>query len=83
MHLTLRSHETAQRPARAAFLRGSDPAAWLRELSRWNLPAQQLTSYLVPESIRSVQVAGLFVIATGPVPADVLEPYGSEAAGRL
>ena len=83
MHLTLRSHETAQRPARAAFLRGSDPAAWLRELSRWNLPAQQLTCYLVPESIRSVQVAGLFVIATGPVPADVLEPYGSEVAGRL
>ena len=48
MHLTLRSHETAQRPARAAFLRGSDPAAWLRELSRWNLPTHQLACYLVP-----------------------------------
>ena len=83
MHLTLRYHETAQRPARAAFLRGSDPAAWLRELSRWNLPAQQLACYLVPESIRSVRVAGLFVVATGPLPADVLEPYGPEAGGRL
>ncbi|NVO33091.1 hypothetical protein [Hymenobacter lapidiphilus] len=83
MHLSLRYHETAQRPARAAFLRGSDPAAWLRELSRWNLPAQQLACYLVPESIRSVQVAGLFVVAAGPLPADVLEPYGCEAAGRL
>ncbi|MCI1187850.1 hypothetical protein MON38_10500 [Hymenobacter sp. DH14] len=83
MLLTLRYHETAQRPASAAFLRGADPAAWLRELSRWNLPAAQLTCYLVPESIRSVQVAGLFVVAAGDLPADVLEPYGREADGRL
>lgn len=83
MLLTLRSHATVQRPASAAFLRGSDPAAWLRELSRWNLPAHQLTCYLVPESIRSVRVAGLFVVAAGPLPADVLEPYGAEAGGRL
>lgn len=83
MFLSLRYHETAQRPASAAFLRGADPAAWLRELSRWHLPAAQLTCYLVPESIRSVRVAGLFVVAAGPLPADVLEPYGSAADGRL
>ncbi|WBO86875.1 hypothetical protein [Hymenobacter yonginensis] len=83
MLLTLSYHETAQRPASAAFLRGSDPAAWLRELSRWNLPIHQLACYLVPESIRSVQVAGLFVVAAAPLPADVLEPYGAEADGRL
>ncbi|GAA4043342.1 hypothetical protein GCM10022409_31660 [Hymenobacter glaciei] len=83
MLLTLRYHETALRPACAAFLRGADPAVWLRELSRWNLPAAQLACYLVPESIRSVRVAGLFVVAAGPLPADVLEPYGAEADGRL
>ena len=83
MLLTLRYHETAQRPATAAFLRGADPAAWLRELSRWQLPAAQLACYLVPESIRSVRVAGLFVVAAGPLPPDVLEPYGPEADGRL
>ncbi|UOQ70450.1 hypothetical protein [Hymenobacter cellulosilyticus] len=82
MQLTLRYHETAQRPVCAAFLRGSDPAAWLREMGRWDLDAAQLQCYLVPESIRSVQVAGLFVVASAPLPADLLEPYGV-VAGRL
>jgi hypothetical protein len=85
MQLTLRYHEQAQRPACAAFLRGTDPAAWLRELGRWQLAASQLSCYLVPESIRSVRVAGLFVVVAegASLPSDVLEPYGlaSPAAG--
>ncbi len=85
MQLTLRYHAQAQRPACAAFLRGTDPAAWLRELGRWQLAAGQLSCYLVPESIRSVQVAGLFVVVAedARLPADVLEPYGQATGSRL
>lgn len=84
MQLTLRYHSSARRPARAAFLRGADAGAWLREIGRWGLAAEQLGCYLVPESIRSVRVAGLLVVARdgAALPADVLEPYGTEA-GRL
>jgi tetratricopeptide (TPR) repeat protein len=84
MQLSLRYHPTAQRPACAALLRGTDAAAWLREIGRWGLPAAQLRCYLVPESIRSVQPAGLLVVTRdgAALPADVLEPYGVEA-GRL
>jgi hypothetical protein len=85
MQFTLRYHEQAQRPACAAFLRGTDPAAWLRELGRWQLAASQLSCYLVPESIHSVQPAGLFVVVAegASLPADVLEPYGQVAGQRL
>ncbi|MBO0358104.1 hypothetical protein J0X19_09130 [Hymenobacter sp. BT186] len=81
MHLSLHQCATAQRQACAAFLRGSDPAAWLREIGRWNVAPTELTCYVVPESIRSVQAAGLLV--TGPAGAtwanDCLEPYGKVA----
>lgn len=83
MLLTLRPAAATQRPACAALLPGADPAAWLRELGRWEVPASQLRCYLVPESIRSVRPAGLLVVVEGgTVPADVLAPYGV-AAGRL
>jgi hypothetical protein len=84
MELTLRYHNDAQRPASAAFLRGTDPAAWLRELARWGLAAAQLRCYLVPESIRSVRPAGLFVLVDGgELPGDVVEPYGQATETRL
>lgn len=78
MLLTLRYQKSAQRPACAAFLRGVEAAAWLREIGRWGLAASQLRCYLVPESIRSVRPAGLFVVVKdgSPLPADLLEPYG-------
>ncbi|MGI4737493.1 MAG: hypothetical protein ACRYG7_20190 [Janthinobacterium lividum] len=83
MQLSLRYHPEAQLTACAAFLRGTDPAAWLRELGRWGLAAGQVSCYLVPESIRSLKPAGLFVVVTdGSLPADVLEPYG-QVAERL
>jgi hypothetical protein len=83
MQLSLRYSPEAQRPACAAFLRGTDPAAWLRELGRWGLAAGQVSCFLVPESIHSLQPAGLFVVVTdGLLPADVLEPYG-QVAERL
>ncbi|WP_033369457.1 hypothetical protein, partial [Hymenobacter norwichensis] len=77
MHLTLRYHESVQRPAVAAFLRGMDPAVWFREIGRWGLAASQMRCYLVPESLQSVRPAGLFVVVpAGKLPTDVLEPYG-------
>jgi hypothetical protein len=78
MLLTLQYHEAVQRPACAAFLRGPDPAAWLREIGRWGLAATALRCYLVPESVQSGQLAGLFVVVLdgAALPHDVLEPYG-------
>ncbi|MCR5890960.1 hypothetical protein LRS06_24870 [Hymenobacter sp. J193] len=83
MLLTLRYQEMAQRTACAAFLCGTDAAVWLREIGRWGLSAGQLSCYLVPESIRSVRPAGLFVVVKdgSPLPADLLEPYGVVAGG--
>jgi tetratricopeptide (TPR) repeat protein len=84
MLLSLHPSLSAQRPAAAAFLAGAEPLAWLRELSRWQLPPAKLTCYVVPESVQAVQPAGLLVIfAEGtPPPPDVREPYGV-VAGRL
>jgi len=78
MPLTLRYQQSAQRPACAAFLRGAEAAGWLREIGRWGLAANQLSCYLVPESIHSVRPAGLFVVVEEgtPLPTDLLEPYG-------
>lgn len=84
MHLSLHYCATAQRPACAAFLRGPDPAAWLREIGRWNVPPEELTCYVVPESIQTVRAAGLLVLgaANAAWAADCQEPYGVEP-GRL
>jgi tetratricopeptide (TPR) repeat protein len=83
MLLTLHPSASAQRPATAAFLAGAEPLAWLRELSRWPLAPEELTCYVVPESVRSVQPAGLLVVFTGgtPAPPGLREPYGLAASG--
>ncbi|SNR82445.1 MULTISPECIES: hypothetical protein [Hymenobacter] len=87
MQLTLHYQATASHAPCAAFLRGTAPAEWLREISRWNVPLAELVCFLVPESIRSVKAAGLFVAlrnstSTALAAADLLEPYGV-VAGRL
>jgi len=84
MLLTLHYAPVAQCPAAAAFLAGAEPLAWLRELSRWQLPPAGLACYVVPESVQSVRPAGLLVVfAEGtPPPPDLREPYGC-TAGRL
>ncbi|TGD79547.1 hypothetical protein [Hymenobacter wooponensis] len=81
MQLSLHYQESAQREACAAFLRGSDPGAWLREIGSWNVAPTELSCYVVPESLQSVQAAGLLVIGqTGATwAAGCLEPYGVEA----
>lgn len=84
MLLSLRPTDAPQRPACAALLPSANPAAWLREITGWQLAASQLRCYLVPESLGSVQVAGLLVLAEGaPLPPGLREPYGLEAEGRL
>jgi len=79
MNLRLQLRDTARHAACAAFIRGAEPAQWLREIGRWTLRADQLACYLVPESIHSPRPAGLFVVVLSPAMlplTDCLEPYG-------
>ncbi|RZK58774.1 MAG: hypothetical protein EOO59_08235, partial [Hymenobacter sp.] len=78
MLLTLHPAPTAQRPAVAAFLAGSEPLAWLRELSGWSVSPEALACYVVPESVQSVRPAGLLVLlpADSPPPPHLREPLG-------
>ena len=62
MKLTI--HPTSQpihRPV-ASFIRGGNPADWLQEISRYGLPLTTMDCYVLPQSIRSVEAAGLLVI---------------------
>lgn len=64
---------------RAAFIRGNSPGGWFIELNRWNIDSSQLECYLVPQSLQSLEPAGLFVIfRNGEVAKtlDLMEPYG-------
>lgn len=68
----------------AVFIAGSTAAAWLREIDSWQIPYGQLQCYVVPESIRSIKPAGLFVIvsATGNKAMQQLPAY-TAVTGRL
>jgi tetratricopeptide (TPR) repeat protein len=85
MLLKLHHSEVPQRAACAAFIRGGSPAEWLKEIDRWGIAPGQLECYVMPESIRSVEPAGLFVISKAGqkhTVSDYLEPYGV-MAGKL
>lgn len=78
MKVALRYSDHTALPVKAACIRGSNIAGWLKEISRWEIPVDQMDCYLLPQSIRSVEAAGLFVIfknATGGTKIDFLEPY--------
>ncbi|MBP6733068.1 MAG: hypothetical protein KA149_13465, partial [Chitinophagales bacterium] len=68
----------------AVFIAGSTAAAWLREIDTWQIPYSQLQCYVVPESIRSIKPAGLFVIvsAAGNKAMQQLPAY-TAVTGRL
>lgn len=70
MLLQLKYKELNGGPVNAAFLRGSDPAEWLRGIDGWQIDMQTLHCYVMPQSIRSNDAAGLFVVFNGQnVPA--------------
>lgn len=79
MHIQLKPKHraTSARPA-AAFLEGSDPVAWLLEISRWGLPHERLRCYALPRSLQTVEPAGLLVVfqqAADAKQADPKNPY--------
>lgn len=73
VHLNETRHET-----RAAFLRGSTPEQWFREMNHWQISLQLLSGYLVPEQKGSVKPAGMLVIFEKEIPAKdrIMQPYG-------
>lgn len=78
MKLQLHPHATPQGPAKAAFLRGKDPALWLQQLQAWGIPVQNLEAYPVPYSIRDRAIAGLLVVlkqGNFPETKELLETY--------
>jgi hypothetical protein len=79
MLLKLHYTESIQHETGAAFIRGSAPGIWFKELNRWSMGIQELECYLVPQSLHNLQPAGLFVIfrnAPDPKSLDLMEPYG-------
>lgn len=77
MKLALQHSNHTLLPVKAAYIRGSSATTWLKEISRWKIPVDQLECYLLPQSIQSIEPAGLFVVF-GEVDIkqiDFLEPY--------
>jgi len=69
--------------ASAAFVRGTDPGEWLKEISSWNIAIEGLECYIVPSSIENISPSGLFVIFKNPItpPYHLLDAYGEMAKG--
>lgn len=85
MTLKLIWSETTQHSAAAAFIEGGSAKQWLAEINRWGIPFRELDCYVLPESLRSVQAAGLLVVFKHPATAQGLElkaPY-TKVAERL
>src|SRR5215831_19865369 len=78
MKLQLRYHESMHAETGAVFIHGSNVSEWLREISRWSLPVEELECYIIPASLQSVEPGGLFVIFRNPLAIkqiDFQEPY--------
>jgi len=79
MMLTLK-YQVTEAKVGGAFIKGNLPAFWLQEISRWNIPVEQLSCFLVPESLSAANVFGLFVIFKNLPPENFfLEPYYTAA----
>ncbi|MBC9930219.1 hypothetical protein [Chitinophaga qingshengii] len=80
MNLTvgLQYQDNAPQPAiAAAFVYGHSAAVWMEEISRWQLPMEQLTALAVPQR-DSAATAGLLVLFNGvvpPFPERLQHPY--------
>lgn len=78
MTLKLIYSETSHLPVHAAFIEGSLPEQWLAEINRWGILFRELECYVLPESLRSVQAAGLLVVFKNDAVAsglDIKTPY--------
>lgn len=74
------NNKSTQESVKGAFLRGSDPLLWLQEIDKWNMLEEEMEFYLLPQSIHTVQAAGLFIIFknTSKVASiELLDPYTS------
>lgn len=82
LHLQYKGVDNMQ--VAGAFIRGADPLAWLNEISSWNIPVDELTCYIIPESLQSPKPEGLLAIFKNPgqVKPALLDPYYC-LAGKL
>ncbi|MDJ1501400.1 hypothetical protein [Xanthocytophaga agilis] len=82
MILSLTYNEHSQYILGGAFVRGTTPEEWLTEINHWEIDPDQLVCFIIPESIRSVHPAGLFVVFRGNQSAKlpyIRNPYGALA----
>jgi hypothetical protein len=64
--------------ADAAFIAGTEPLLWLKEISQWKLLPSQMECFIIPVSRSSGQAGGLFVIFKDAEAAkclSLLDPY--------
>jgi hypothetical protein len=63
--LKLRFASRAVHEPRGWYIPGADPAAWLREISAWDVSQDSLRLYLVPRSRANRRPAGVLATAAG------------------
>ena len=86
--LTLVYDAQATQSIAAWFIPGSDPAEWLAEIARWDLPFDRVRLCLLPRSAMDRRLSGALAIlpdghnASEIVLSPIVQPYGC-VAGRL
>lgn len=78
MELQLRYNSDIQLPANAALLHGGSAVEWLSQISLWGIDAGEVSCFIMPKSIGSLEPTGLFVIFNDPAlikNIDLLHPY--------
>ena len=61
----------------AAFLRGTSPEEWFREMNEWQIPLTGLSGFLLPEHTNTEEAGGLLIIFKNqlPSPEKIRHPY--------
>lgn len=79
MQLQLTYNQSTQLSTRAVIVKGKTPLTWLNAINTWGVPLLQLECYIIPESVQSLEPAGLLVIFPTESLAKKIEyhqPYG-------
>src|SRR5579871_5511244 len=66
MKLRLKYNNNIHQSVHAAFVRGEKPDIWLKEIDKWNAAPEELDCHLMPGSINSSEVSGLFIVFKKP-----------------